>query len=343
MAERTEINYLDSAWNVVTGCTPVSAGCAHCYARRIHDRRHKAYLAGKGMPKQYATPFGTVQCLEDRLDQPLRWRRPRRIGVCFTGDLFHEQVPDEFIDKVFAIVAMSGMEHRFFALTKRAERMHAYFTASNRPASIDAAALRLLLANPAIANACDGHVCFVQPHLLGGLKYWPIENLWLGVSCEDQATADSRIPILLQTPAARRWVSYEPALAAVDFTSIHDAEYDVPFDALHGFCERSVKIDWLVTGGQSGPGARPCDVAWIRRVVEQCKAADCPVWVKQLGAQPYEEVERVEVDEDGLYGPEVTRYDEPQYLNLRSRSGSDPSEWPADLRVREIEPALSGE
>ena len=124
----TSIEWTDKTWNPVTGCSKVSPGCKNCWAKKIHDRRHKAFLSGKAMPSQYSRPFEEVQVHHSRLDQPLRWRKPLKIAVCLGGDLFHEMVPDEFIDEVFAVMALCP-QHTFQVLTKRAARMLAYFTA----------------------------------------------------------------------------------------------------------------------------------------------------------------------------------------------------------------------
>jgi protein gp37 len=145
---------------------------------------------------------------------------------------------------------------------------------------------------------------------------WPLPNVWLGVSVEDQKTADERIPLLLKTPAAVRFVSYEPALGPVDFERWVDRTTD------------GSGIDWLIIGGESGPGARPCDIEWIRSAVRQCKAAGVAVFMKQLGAKPGKSIRAPDSDHSGR------DYWEP--IKLKSRKGGDPTEWPADLRVREF-------
>jgi protein gp37 len=318
MSDRTGISYLDSAWNVVTGCTPVSAGCAHCYARTLHDRRHKAYHAGKGMPVQYASPFSTVQRHEDRLSIPLRWRRPRRIGACFTGDLFHEQVSDAFIDRVFAVMALCP-QHQFFVLTKRPDRMREHMIARGRSAAW-LEPLAREFGQTTRFTGLDGKDY--------GLVPWPLQNVWLGVSCEDQATADQRVPILLQTPAAYRWVSVEPMLGPVLLYGPERPSWDEPN-----------VIDWLVCGGESGPGARPCDVSWIRALVDQTHKACVPVFVKQLGRWPLSD--RDENERGGRYW--VPLYHKAWGLGPAGEYGcegrgakADPSEWPEDLRVQEL-------
>lgn len=284
----TKIQWTDKVWNPVTGCTKVSAGCKNCYAERIAGRR----LPAGGFVDR---AFTDVRCHPERLDAPLRWRKPRRVFVNSMSDLFHEDVPAQFIGNVFNVCSRCP-QHTFQVLTKRPERMR-----------------RIIGAVP------------------------PPPNVWLGVSVEDQATADERIPLLLQTPAAVRFVSYEPALGPVRLTSITDGTFGR--DALRvddnslGWPEKH--IDWVIVGGESGPGARPCDVAWVRSVVEQCRAAGVPCFVKQLGARPVglrEECDRCNWQlRTGRHG-----LDCPGIPVLRGRKGGDPAEWPEDLRVREF-------
>jgi protein gp37 len=160
---------------------------------------------------------------------------------------------------------------------------------------------------------------------------WP-RNVWAMTTAEDQQRADERIPTLLEIPAAVHGVSYEPAIGPVDFTRIRSAEFGIAFDALHGFAERTIRIDWIIVGGESGPGARPFDIDWARDTVEQCKAADVACFVKQLGAHPEEEVILYGI---GPYGPAKEDV-EVRSLRLKDKKGGDWDEWPADLRVRQF-------
>lgn len=211
------------------------------------------------------------------LDAPLRWRKPARIFVNSMSDLFHEAVPDEFIDRVFAVMALAP-QHTFLVLTKRPERMRGYMDKLSRYPE-----------GHCWEGALRGFRVFGPDFKTVDL---PLRNVHLGVSVEDQATVDQRIPILLQTPAAVRWVSYEPALAGVDFTDIvvgrgSGSEHHINALSMEGDNVADDEeysgacIDWVVVGGESGPKARPCDVAWIRSAVEQCRAAGVPVFVKQ--------------------------------------------------------------
>ena len=233
---RTAIEYLDYTWNPVTGCIPVSAGCEHCWARREHERG----IFGK-------QGFSEIQLHILRLDEPLRRKKPARIGVCFMGDLFHEQVPDKFIDQVFAVTVRCSQDV-FLILTKRPQRMMDYF--SGYP---DSPRTRFLAAE-------------AYGHARTEIE-WPLPNVWLCVSVEDQATAEERIPLLLQTPATVRWISIEPMLGPVKFDPVCDIT-------------GTLGIDWVVVGGESGPGARPVHPDWVRSVRDQCRAAGVPFYFK---------------------------------------------------------------
>lgn len=318
----TKIQWCDETWNPVTGCTKVSAGCKNCYAEKV---------AGRWWGER---KFTDVRTHEDRLDAPLRWRKPRRVFVNSMSDLFHEDVPDSFVDQVFAVMALAP-RHQFLVLTKRSERMRACLQRLSKiehrgchcdvPHAWDRLAVAAHEADFSedaqcqVSNAIEG--VLGDGHNVG----WPMRNVWLGISVEDQATADERIPVLLDTPAAMRFVSYEPALGPVDFRR-HGV---VPGD------DFAARPDWIIAGGESGPGARPCDVAWIRSTVEQCKAAGVPVFVKQLGAKmrwngcskPGEHwlVPTTSRDVDGAFE-----------MQLRDPKGGDPDEWPEDLRVRQF-------
>jgi protein gp37 len=299
---------------------------------------------------------GRVACLPERLGEPLRWRRPRRVFVDSMSDLFQPGVPFEFIAAVFGVMAACP-QHTFQVLTKRPERALEFFgdwLPSERPGEPECACVLR-----ARRNGCD----IGWPPIENGKVRrgrWPLPNVHLGVSVEDQPTADERIPLLLQCPAAVRWVSYEPALGPVMFTSRwpHSCHGAVgPVDGQEGYdingcpmCRRcgmklggdpSFGLDWIVVGGESGPNARPFDVAWARSTVRQCREAGVPVFVKQLGANPI-----VPMGEP-LFAwpvgwPPTTRslsMGAPFSLGMRpvfrDRAGADPEEWPADLRVRE--------
>ena len=279
MSARTSIEWTDVTWNPIRGCSRVSEGCRNCYAER-----QAARWTGPGQPYDGLVSegkwTGQIRLIWSALDLPLRWRKPRRVFVNSMSDLFHERLPDEIIGRIFDVMAMAE-HHTFQVLTKRAARM------------------RDLLARWE-ANPGD------QP------RRTSFSNIWLGVSVENQATADKRIPLLLQTPAAVRWVSYEPALESVNLWSF----------LAQGSAVELRGLDWLVVGGESGPGARPFDVAWARSTIAQGRAAGVPVFVKQLGARPV-----YDLGDGHTYRMRAIR--------LRDRKGGKPEEWPEDLRVRE--------
>lgn len=327
MSDKTRIAYLDATWNPTTGCTSVSAGCTNCWARRMAQRRLGAFRGNPDTGEGVLRQFDDVRYHEDRLSQPLRWWKPRRIGVSFMGDVFHEDVSDSFLDRVFAVMALRP-QHQFFVLTKRPERMREYLSLFTRPAEISPQAMRY-----AAQHNISGWWVGEEHYLTNIAERWPLPNVWLGISCEDQTTANQRIPILLQTPAARRWISYEPALAPVDLRCLAPRD-DWHTDALD--CpDASRSLSWVVIGGESGPGARPCDVEWIRSVVAQCKAADVPCFVKQLGSVV---CDRTAEEWPNPHRLGVPKWSYPDGLIRRqtlSRSGSDPAEWPADVRVQQ--------
>ncbi|MCR4338625.1 MAG: phage Gp37/Gp68 family protein [Gemmatimonadaceae bacterium] len=352
MSGKTKIQWCDKTWNPIRGCSRVSEGCRNCYAEKVAAR-----FSGPGQPYEGlatrgpARWTGKVQLVEKHLADPLRWRDPSRIFVNSMSDLFHEALPDEAIDRVFAVMALAP-RHTFQVLTKRPERMREYIVALD-PERLAQAAERDWgdEGGVYVSNWING---WSRPRGLpedgnpldGSRRRWPLPNVWLGVSVEDQATADARIPLLLRTPAAVRFVSYEPALGPVTFMPWWMKAPPGPPDPP---TNRARHLDWVIVGGESGPGARPFDVAWARSVIAQCKAAGVPVFVKQLGADPRETAR----EDQGSHlddWPDLDVDNEPQRagpspgggqswaIPLRDRKGGDMDEWPADLRVREFPP-----
>jgi len=265
MGDNSAIEWTDATWNPVTGCTKVSQGCKNCYALRDWPR----LSANPKLTAYHGRQFTDVRCHPERLDQPLRWRRPRRIFVNSMSDLFYPGLPDEFIDQVFAVMALAP-RHTFQVLTKRPARMWEY----------------LVRAHGNGTPRREGIVKGRAWSMLGKMeKYahrdvngrpWPLPNVWLGVSVEDQATADERIPILLDTPAAVRWVSAEPLLGPVNLGE----PLSGPVNGWHTALDH---LDWVVAGGESGPKARPSHPDWFRSLRDQCKAAEVPFLFKQWG------------------------------------------------------------
>ncbi len=327
----TTIEWTEKVWNPVVGCSRVSAGCEHCYAERVAHRQMQSAHEGLTVLGKHGPRWnGTVRTLPERLEQPLRWRKPRRIFVNSMSDLFHEAVPFEFVAAVFGVMAACP-QHTFQVLTKRLERAREFVAWFGAEAELYGPHAVLHVALGAYFNAVHipsgGGLACERVCEMGWDLEWPLPNVHLGVSCEDQATADERIPILLELPAAVRWVSLEPMLGAVNLQQlVHRFRGNTRtrgVDAL--FPSFGPRLDWVVIGGESGPGARPFDLAWARSVTEQCERAGVPVFVKQLGAHPVNSA-----CIDGVSRPPGVP------VPLRDRKGGDMSEWPADLRVREF-------
>lgn len=267
---KTEIEWTEATWNPVTGCTKVSQGCKNCYAERMSKR-----LAGRyGYPAD--EPFRVTLHL-NRLEEPLRVRKPTTFFVCSMSDLFHKDVPTEFIDEVFAVMAMCP-QHTFQVLTKRPERMQQYFRdigGTTRRDWVFSAAGRLL--NKVRLPGFD----------------WPLPNVWLGTSVENQEEADKRIPFLLQCPAKVRFLSCEPLLGPLLLARhCRGARWEYVGGSHPSVCTECGRnprehlrhdIHWVITGGESGPGARPMHPDWVRSLRDQCQAAGVPFFFKQLG------------------------------------------------------------
>jgi protein gp37 len=276
-----------SDWNPLRGCTRVSEGCRHCYAEAIAAR-----FSGPGQPfegfaeKTTNGPrwTGKIALMEDRLTLPLKWRKPAKIFVNSASDLFHENVPDEWIDRIFAVMALAP-QHSFQVLTKRPKRMRAYFERwPDGAARFHHVAGEAYKIDPSLPHGANGWVWDLQ-------KRWPLPNVWLGVTAEDQERADERIPELLATPAARRFVSVEPMLGPVDLTEIviRHRVGEQHINALH--CEEDPEdcgeigpatLDWVIVGGESGPGSRPMHPQWARDLRDQCQAAGTAFFMKQM-------------------------------------------------------------
>jgi protein gp37 len=252
MADQSKIEWTEATWNPITGCTVKSAGCRDCYAMTLAGTRLKNHPSRAGLTRQNADGkhiwTGEVRFNEAWLDQPLKWKKPRMIFVCAHGDLFHEAVPDEWIDRVFAVMALCP-QHVFQVLTKRPDRMREYCLARNG------------MGNSQICREIN-EIPYGMGVRHSALKM-PLPNVWFGTSVEDQESADERIPDLLSTPAAVRWLSMEPLLGAV--------EIDLS------------QIDWVVLGGESGSTARPMHTDWARQIRDQCEAANVPFFFKQWG------------------------------------------------------------
>ena len=289
---KSKIEWTDVTWNPVTGCSPLSPGCAHCYARRMAKR-----LAGRcGYP---AAPHEFEVTLHpERLSEPLGWKKPRRVFVVSMGDLFHEDVPDEYVDAVFAVMA-AAEQHTFQVLTKRPERMYQWLQ------SLYTRSLRY----PALGKRSVSYTYGQIGEMLraGALEYgvqlgpinrfFPLANVWLGVTVENQEQANQRVPVLLAAPGEVRFVSVEPMLGPVDLTSLQCER--LKWDALTGYqyeienagSQRNwqagtARLNWVICGGETGPGARPMHPDWVKALREQCQTADVPFFFKQWGDRP---------------------------------------------------------
>ena len=227
---QTKIEWAEYSWNPVTGCMPCSEGCSRCYAAGIAAR----FWGDR--------PFSDVRCHPDRLDQPLRWKKPKMIFVVSMGDLFHEDVPERFIGRVFGHMAAAWW-HTFLVLTKRVDRMAEF--------------------SHAIAYYPKGDE---NQRPFSG---WP-PNVWLGATGENQKRLDER-KFFLQIPAAKHFVSLEPLLGPID----------LGMSGIRGTLEADTP-DWVITGCESGPRRRPTHIDWIRNLRDQCVDAEIPFFLKQM-------------------------------------------------------------
>lgn len=362
------IEWCDRTWEVTAGCTHVSSGCANCYAetlvagrfsgvarRRVEDGLANGSAIDVSLEvidAQRKRWNGEVRLLDMNLAQPLSRRAPTVYFVNSRSDLFHERVPFSFIDRVFEVMTMCP-QHRFLVLTKRPGRMREYLTSEGW--------------------SYDGPGSFVELEHEGKTYRapWPLPNVWLGTSCEDQAAADARVPELLACPAAGRFVSAEPLLGPVDLDRIEtrtvfpgggaEQRWDSAISGkrFNEWAEGDVdasKIDWVIVGGESGQRARACHLDWIRSIVVDCQGSGTPVYVKQLGKVISGDHEfpgwKGVIDrwymEDGtaLRRPVLPmEYDPEPYhgrpegsvaFGLAHPRGGVMSEWPEDLRVREL-------
>lgn len=274
MSDGTKIEWTDATVNAINGCTVLSPGCTNCYAMRLAGTRLKDHPTRTGLTQpSKAGPVwtGDVRLNEEQMLQPLRWKRPRRIFWNAHGDMFHPAVPDEWIDRCFAIMALTP-RHIHQVLTKRADRMHTYLTASETPVRIDRIQAKLY----------SQHNVMKQDGLgVGRIKRvianYPLPNVWLGVSVEDQRRADERVPVLMETPAAKRWLSCEPLLGPLDLGQLQEG---LPANAWLTWLDG---LDWVVVGGESGPGARPMHNVWTETIRDQCAATNVPFFFKQWG------------------------------------------------------------
>ncbi len=309
MPNATKIEWVPHVWNPITGCPgpKISEGCAHCYAERMAVNR----LRGR-MGYDSADPF-KITYHRDRYEQFLMRRKHTRVFVNSMGDLFHPDVDQHELDCVFAAMLCSEIttrpSHEFLILTKRPDAMAAYFapgpdTLLRRWGKAGNGWLHVGKGDELFSEYADGQTI---PQEMTSTRdnlrqnyLWPLPNVWLGVTVCNQAEADAKIPLLLQTPAAKRFVSVEPMLGQVDLTAINcredDAEWRLNALTAEAWCENSdsasaycdyvdgvQKLDWVICGGETGPGARPMHPDWVRSLRDQCQCTDVPFFFKSWG------------------------------------------------------------
>lgn len=248
MSGNSSIEWTDATWNPSTGCTKVSSGCDNCYAETLHNRFH-----GPGA-------FDTVTLHPERLALPFRWRKPRRVFVNSMSDLFHDAVPDEFIARVFAVMALTP-RHTYQVLTKRHGRMRSLLNDEDFRSQVSGEIVDHVI----LDGRDDSHLCFPAR----ASDRWPLENVWLGISVENQQWANIRIPALLDTPAAVRFLSCEPLLGPIEL-----GRYLIPTPP-------HCRLGWVIVGAESGHGSRPMNEQWARDVKDACVARSVPFFLKQ--------------------------------------------------------------
>lgn len=305
---RTGIEWTDKTWNPMRGCRIISPGCQNCYAMKMAHR-----FSGADAPYNGLTELtlkgprwnGEGKFAQSVLSDPLGWKQPCRVFVDSMSDLFYDAFTDEQIAAVFGVMSMAP-QHTFQVLTKRAARMREWFEKVARKH-----------ADPAqhcVEAAWEAGAKMRAVSLFQKPNVWPLENVWMGVSVESQEYADERIPYLVNTPAALRFVSYEPALGPVDW------------DRWLGFGG----VEWVIAGGESGPRARPCNAAWFYQLIEQARPKGVAVFVKQLGSKPYDSMLSIV----GGWMPGDPEPDDT--LQLLHKRGQEMAEWPARVRVRQF-------
>jgi protein gp37 len=286
VSDRSRIEWTDATWNIATGCTRVSAACDHCFIERTPPLR----MAGRRFDRPGIGATTGVLLHPERLEQPLHWRKPRRIFVCSLADLFHKDVPDDLIARLWAVMAATP-QHTYQILTKRPARMRALLSSID----FDLAVADAWSALGTSAGSLDG-----GDHT----PPYPLPNVWIGVTVEDQDMADQRIPVLLDTPAAVRWISAEPLLGPIDLSrgdgcarnwlpdldpGGEESSYTDPTVVCCGCgmpypCNQGcAHLDWVVLGGESGPGSRPMHPDWARNLRDQCADTDVPFYFKAWG------------------------------------------------------------
>ncbi len=315
--------YATKSWQVVKGCNKDLPCAVRCWAKRECHRmawhpNRKISDFHAGLTTSLGNWTGTVRLNEAHLTDPHHWRKPEVIAAAYHGDLF--LAPDEVLAKVFAVMALCP-QHTFLLLTKRPERMREWSADNRTPFRVQ----KQMDVTSQILNIIHGR------HWKGTGLQWPLSNVFAGVSLTNQPDADERMGHLRKFAAMgwNTWISLEPMIAPVSFRWANS-------EPLKGPRQTTNHLDGLrwpkqvVLGGESGPGARPFDFAWARSVIEQCRAARVPCFVKQMGSAPYSLADRITHRGCKLPISEVF------WRHLSDSHGADPLEWPAALRVREL-------
>lgn len=302
MSDGTKIEWTDATWNPITGCSVVSPGCTNCYAMKLAGTRLQHHPSRAGLTRETkAGPVwnGTVRFNEEWLTQPLAWKRPRMVFVCAHSDLGHPDIPVKWLARVFAVMLL-GRHHTYQVLTKRPERLREWLSDPETTGRIARMAVSMMADGvPTSSEAASQITCTPDPgwqfgQKPTGLAQWPLPNVWLGVSAEDQKRADERVPELLRTPAEIRFVSAEPLLGWIDFTNIGSStniSARLGINALTGDVVRVrqahtqgswPKLDWIIVGGENGP--RPMQAEWAQQIRDQCADAGTAFFFKQWGS-----------------------------------------------------------
>lgn len=337
MSDNSHIEWTDATWNPTTGCTKVSPGCANCYIAGTPPFR----MAGRKFDEKGHIP---IKFHSQRLSQPLRWRKTRLVFVNSLSDLFHEDIPDAFVVRVYGVM-VAAYWHVFQVLTKRPERRRQLLSSPEFREAVAAEAARqinMLRGKDPLGSESSKSLAATLNLArwqsagngrAGRVVSGAAANIWEGATVENQHFADERIPVLLDTPAAVRFLSCEPLLGPVDLNECGGLPWVEPKSDDMPYAAEWRGVDWVIVGGESGPGARPMDVAWMRSVVKQCLTAGVPVFVKQLGSV-------VQVDAssqaDFMHFSAKSWNQHGMVAALKDRKGGDPDEWPSDLRVRQF-------
>lgn len=354
----TGIQWTDETWNPTRGCSRVSAGCENCYAEVVAARFSGKGQAYEGLARRRSNGeaqwTGKVVLVEKQLDWPLRWKgsakaraegRRSRIFVDSMSDLFHKELLDEEIAQVFAVMA-AAHTYDFQILTKRPERQRELMSSMEFRENVSMFLTGAIdeRVDPTYRRTSDLRA--TAPDVMG--EGWPLKNVWSGTSVENQEAADERIPILLDTPAAVRFLSCEPLLGPIQFP--------LPCVGSRFWSD----LHWVICGGESGSKARPCDVGWIRSIVAQCAEAKVPCFVKQMGKWITGDhtgqgrtgfdtgfvVNRWLLEDGSVFVPPIIganahrRPENAIAFGNCDTHGGNWIEWPKDLRVREFPQAV---